>query len=154
VRFAEGETVSTSGAVTARDWDGAVGGIVAIIGTDSVKLNHSIDVSYRGFRGGAVPDENYTGGCRYGLSSSVKDTLYFLPSELNRSGTRAKGHYRHMALYQGTGFALNGGGRERLYSGGGGAVTIMLRVTEAGNHLHAACVCCLGGWEDMAAGHI
>jgi gliding motility-associated-like protein len=122
VKFVEGETVSTSGNVMARDWDGAIGGIVAIIGTDSVKLNHNIDASANGFRGGAIPTENYSGGCRYGLSSTIKDTLHFLPAQLNRSGNKGEGIISTTWPYtKGTGFALNGGGAGNgLYSGGGG----------------------------------
>jgi gliding motility-associated-like protein len=122
VKFAEGETVSTTGLISAMDWNGTVGGIVAIIGTDSIKLNHNIDVSAQGYRGGAIPDENYTGGCRYGLSTSIKDTLYFLPTELNRSGNKGEGLITTAWPYtKGTAFALNGGGAGNgMYSGGGG----------------------------------
>lgn len=122
VKFVEGETVSTTGAVNALDWNGTIGGIVAIIGTDSVKLNHNIDVSAQGFRGGAIPAENYTGGCRYGLSSVIKDTLFFLPAQMNRSGNKGEGIVTTAFPYtKGTGFAINGGGAGNgLYSGGGG----------------------------------
>jgi gliding motility-associated-like protein len=124
VKFVEGETVSTSGVVNARDWDGTTGGIVAIIGTDSVKLNHNIDASYKGFRGGEVPTENYTGGCRYnsGPALTERDTLHFFPGELNRSGNKGEGIITATWPYtKGTGFALNGGGAGNgLYSGGGG----------------------------------
>lgn len=149
VRFAEGETVSTTGVVTALDWNGNVGGIVAIIGTDSVKLNHNIDVSGQGFRGGAIPDENYTGGCRYGLSSSVKDTLFFLPTELNRSGNKGEGIMITTWPYtKGTGFALNGGGAGNgLNSGGGGGSNY--RVGGDGGRQSPTCTGpypALGGW--------
>ncbi len=122
VKFVEGETVSTTGIVNARDWDGTIGGIVAVIGTDSVKLNHNIDVSGQGFRGGAIPGENYTGGCRYGLSVFIKDTLYFLPAQMNRSGNKGEGITTVAFPYtKGTGFAINGGGAGNgMYSGGGG----------------------------------
>ena len=124
VRFVEGETVTTSGPgpVTAMAWNGKVGGILAIIGTDSVKLNQDIDVSAKGFRGGAVPAENYTGGCRYSVSLTILDTLYFYPYEINRSGNKGEGIITTLWPYtKGTGFALNGGGAGNgKYSGGGG----------------------------------
>jgi gliding motility-associated-like protein len=157
VKFIEGETVSTSGPVTARDWDGVIGGIVAIIGTDSVKLNHNIDVSARGFRGGAVPDENYTGGCRYGLSSTVKDTLYLLPAEINRSGNKGEGIITTAWPYtKGTGFALNGGGAGNgLYSGGGGGSNYY--VAGDGGRQSPACNLAfpaLGGWGGYSCRNI
>ncbi|MBN2481276.1 MAG: gliding motility-associated C-terminal domain-containing protein [Bacteroidales bacterium] len=122
VRFIEGETVTVTGTVTARDWDGATGGVVAIIGMDSIKLNANIDVSHQGFRGGAVPSENYTAGCRQDIDGAVVDTLYFLPTHLNRSGNKGEGIITVNWPYtKGTGFALNGGGAGNgLFSGGAG----------------------------------
>jgi gliding motility-associated-like protein len=122
VRFVEGDNVIVTGTVNAKEWDGTTGGIVAIIGMDSVKLNANIDVNYRGFRGGSVPAENYTGGCRQDISAAVLDTLYFLPTELNRSGNKGEGIVTVSWPYtKGTAFALNGGGAGNgLYSGGGG----------------------------------
>ncbi len=122
VRFVEGETVTVTGTVTAQDWDGTTGGIVAVIGLDSIKLNADIDVSNRGFRGGALPSENYTGGCRQNISVDIVDTLYFLPTELNRSGNKGEGIITVDWPYtKGAGFALNGGGAGNgLYSGGAG----------------------------------
>lgn len=124
VRFVEGETVSTSGPVSAMEWNSTTGGIVAIIGIDSVNLGHSINVSGQGFLGGAIPDEDYTGTCRFGTGTGIGelDTLYFLPTELNRSGNKGEGIITTAWPYtKGTGFALNGGGAGNgLYSGGGG----------------------------------
>jgi gliding motility-associated-like protein len=122
VRFIEGETVTVSGALNAKKWDGNTGGIVALLGTDSVKLNANINVNYLGFRGGEVPAENYTAGCRADLSVTILDTLYFLPAELNRSGNKGEGIVTTVWPYtKGIAFALNGGGAGNgLYSGGGG----------------------------------
>ncbi|MBN1158923.1 MAG: gliding motility-associated C-terminal domain-containing protein [Bacteroidales bacterium] len=122
VRFVEGETVTVSGTVTAKDWNGATGGVVALIGMDSINLNADIDVSHQGFRGGVVPSENYTGGCRQDLTGTIVDTLHFLPSELNRSGNKGEGIITVNWPYtKGSGFALNGGGAGNgLFSGGGG----------------------------------
>ena len=122
VRFIEGETVTVTGALNAKKWDGNTGGIVALLGTDSVKLNGNIDVNYLGFRGGEVPSENYTAGCRADLSLTVLDTLYFLPTELNRSGNKGEGIVTTAWPYtKGIAFAINGGGAGNgLYSGGAG----------------------------------
>ncbi len=122
VRFVEGETVTVSGQATAHAWDGQVGGIVAILGSDSVKLNSNINVSYQGFRGGAMPTANYSGVCRYDASASEKDTLYFLPAETGRSGYKGEGVVTTAWPYtMGTAFNFNGGGGGNgRYSGGGG----------------------------------
>lgn len=122
VRFVEGETVTVSGPVTARAWDGQVGGIVAILGADSVKLNSNVDVSYQGFRGGAMPAQNYSGACRYDVSVTIKDTLYFLPAETGRSGYKGEGVVTTAWPYtMGTAFNYSGGGAGNgRYSGGGG----------------------------------
>ena len=123
VSFAEGETVTVAGSdATARIWDGEVGGIVAIIGTDSVKLNTNIDVSGTGFRGGVVPTEEYSGGCRYVEITEVNDTLYWIPTKINRSGNKGEGVVTATWPYtKGTAFGINGGGAGNgLYSGGGG----------------------------------
>ncbi len=126
VRLVEGDNVTVSGTVTAKEWDGSTGGIVAIIGFDSVILKAGIDVSKAGFRGGPVPSENYTAGCRKDVSltpgAEILDTLYFLPSQLNRSGNKGEGIITTSWPYtKGTGFAINGGGAGNgLYSGGAG----------------------------------
>ncbi len=122
VRFVEGETITVNGPVTARAWDGQVGGIVAILGSDSVKLNSNINVSYQGFRGGAMPAENYSGLCRNDVSATVKDILYFLPTETGYSGYKGEGVVTTAWPYtMGTAFNYSGGGGGNgRYSGGGG----------------------------------
>jgi gliding motility-associated-like protein len=124
VKFVEGETVTMVDSVTALDWNGEVGGVVAIIATGSIKLNSNINVSAQGFRGGAVPTENYPGGCRndLGTGNDQKDTLHFLPTEINRSGNKGEGIINASWPYtKGTAFNINGGGAGNgLYSGGGG----------------------------------
>jgi len=126
VRLVEGDNVKITGALAAQPWNGNTGGIVAIIGMDSVILEANIDVSNQGFRGGIVPDEDYTGGCRKDVNAVtlpyVLDTLYFLPSETNRSGNKGEGIISVSWPYtKGSGFAINGGGAGNgLYSGGAG----------------------------------
>ena len=150
VRFVEGETVTVSGPVTARPWDGSVGGVVAILGADSVKLNSNINVSYQGFRGGAMPSENYSGDCRYDVSATVKDILYFLPSETGFSGYKGEGVVNASWPYtMGTAFNYSGGGAGNgRYSGGGGGSNY----NEGGNGGYQAATCdagisVSGGWR-------
>jgi gliding motility-associated-like protein len=126
VRFVEGDNVTITAALNATPWDGNTGGIVAILGMDSVILKASIDASNAGFRGGTVPAENYTGGCRKDVNVSilpwVLDTLHFLPSQVNRSGNKGEGIISTLWPYtKGSGFAINGGGAGNgLFSGGAG----------------------------------
>jgi gliding motility-associated-like protein len=122
VKFVTGETVTVDGVLTAKKWDGITGGIAAVIGMDSVILNANIDVSYKGFSGAAVPAEDYSAGCRKDVSALVLDSLYFLPTQLNRSGNKGEGIISVSWPYtKGNAFALNGGGGGNgLSSGGGG----------------------------------
>ena len=55
VRLVEGDNVTVTANVTAKPWDGFTGGIIAIIGMDSVKLNANLDAAGLGFRGATVP---------------------------------------------------------------------------------------------------
>jgi gliding motility-associated-like protein len=124
VRIVEGENITVSGNVTAQPWDGYTGGIVAIIGTDSVIVDANIDASGAGFRGGIVPSENYTGICRKNPGTGT-DTLCFLSTDLHRAGTKGEGLITvNPALWnytRGAGAATNGGGGGNgMFSGGAG----------------------------------
>jgi gliding motility-associated-like protein len=127
VRIVEGDNVTITSAVNAAPWDGNTGGIVAIIGMDSVILKASISANNAGFRGGTVPAENYTGGCRKDVSSVILDTLYFTPAQTNRSGNKGEGIITTAWNYtKGMGFAINGGGAGNgLYSGGAGGSNLL-----------------------------
>jgi gliding motility-associated-like protein len=155
VKLIEGETVTVSGTVYPKAWDGNVGGILGIIGTDSVKLETGsvLDVSAKGFRGGAIPDEIYTRGCRYGLSDVIKDTLYFRTSQLGRSGNKGEGIITVKWPYtKGTGFNINGGGAGNgQFSGGGGGSNY--RLGGDGGKQSASCLAlysAMGGWGGFA----
>jgi gliding motility-associated-like protein len=129
VRLVEGDNVTVTANVTAKPWDGSTGGIIAIIGMDSVKLNANLDASGLGFRGATVPVENYTGGCRKNLVSKpgqeILDTLHFDKDHRNRSGNKGEGIITADTLLwpytKGAGCAVNGGGAGNgLFSGGAG----------------------------------
>ncbi len=126
VRLVEGDNVTVTANVTAKPWDGTTGGIIAIIGMDSVKLQANLDVSGLGFRGGIVPVENYTGGCRQDqVPSVISDTLHFKRYQVNRSGNKGEGIVTVDTMLwpytKGAGFAINGGGAGNgLFSGGAG----------------------------------
>jgi len=129
VRLVEGDNVTVTANVTAKPWDGTTGGIIAIIGMDSVKLNANLDAGGLGFRGAAVPEENYTNGCRKNAYSKpgfeILDTLHFEKYDINRSGNKGEGIITVDTLLwpytKGAGCAVNGGGAGNgLFSGGGG----------------------------------
>lgn len=129
VRLVEGDNVTVTDNVTAHPWDGSTGGIIAILGMDSVKLKANLDASGLGFRGATVPDENYTGGCRKDSvptpGHEILDTLHFHTYDLNRSGNKGEGIVTVDTLLwpytKGAGCAINGGGAGNgLFSGGGG----------------------------------
>jgi gliding motility-associated-like protein len=131
VRLVEGDNVTVSANVTAKPWDGSTGGIIAIIGMDSVKLNANLDAAGMGFRGATVPVEDYTGGCRKNIKNSIYpdsviiDTLHFDKYQVNRSGNKGEGIITADTLLwpypMGAGCAVNGGGAGNgLFSGGGG----------------------------------
>ncbi len=129
VRFVEGDNVTVTANVTAKPWDGTTGGIIAILGMDSVKLKANLDVSGLGFRGAAVPEENYTGGCRKDFDATpgheILDTLHFGKYVLNKSGNKGEGIITVDTIAwpytKGAGCAVNGGGGGNgLFSGGAG----------------------------------
>jgi gliding motility-associated-like protein len=129
VRLVEGDNVTVKADVTAKPWDGITGGIIAIIGMDSVKLDANLDAAGLGFRGATVPVENYTKGCRKNTDNNplniVLDTLHFDKYHLNRSGNKGEGIITVDTLLwpytKGAGCAVNGGGAGNgLFSGGGG----------------------------------
>ncbi len=130
VKVIEGETITVDGTLTARPWDGQTGGIIAMIGIDTIKLLQGsvIDASGKGFRGGLAPSEIYPEGlCRYGISESIHDTVFFLPDKLYRSGNKGEGIISSSWPYtKGTAYNLNGGGAGNgLFSGGGGGSNFM-----------------------------
>ncbi|MCP3062966.1 hypothetical protein LXT21_29700 [Myxococcus sp. K38C18041901] len=56
-------TVSSSGSLVARPWDGSSGGIVAFLATGAVSLEGDISASGAGFRGGAAINNIARSGC-------------------------------------------------------------------------------------------
>jgi gliding motility-associated-like protein len=120
VKIMTGDELTVSSQVTSYPWDRHKGGIVALMAFDRLILNANISVSGQGFRG-AVPEDNYTGGCRSGLEPNY-DTCYFHYSQLNRAGDKGEGIVTtSFELLKGLGHALNGGGGGNgLYSGGAG----------------------------------
>ncbi len=111
-------TVSATGSIVPKPWDGQSGGIVALQVAGSFVLNGRIDASSAGFRGGS---KTSIGGMRlanvgsFYLSMSAQDGG-------NRGESIAGDASAYVALGQyGRGAAANGGGGgNRIAAGGGG----------------------------------
>jgi gliding motility-associated-like protein len=121
VKICTGDEITVTSDVESYAWDGEIGGIVALMAYDKLILNADINVSNQGFMG-AGPEEDYTGGCRYGTLPDNPDTFYFDISRSNRAGNKGEGIITNsFTLRKGAGNALNGGGGGNgLYSGGAG----------------------------------
>ncbi len=116
VKILESDNAIINGPLTAQDWNGSTGGVLALIVFDTLTFNNNIDVSNKGFRG-AQPETNYTGGCR-----TSPDTINFYSTELNRAGNKGEGNITTAFPYsKGCYFASSGGGGGNgLFAGGGG----------------------------------
>jgi gliding motility-associated-like protein len=117
VRMREEKKFIVKGKITAREWDGSTGGIIALIGTDTIDLSADIDASGSGFRGGQPEDFNPV-DCR----TYAPDTVNWTEAETRRAGHKGEGIVTTAYTFtKGTAEALNGGGSGYgEFSGGGG----------------------------------
>lgn len=115
-----GLTVNASGSIIAPDWDGAVGGVVALLAQGGVVVNGQIDATGSGFRGGRLDidghpatiyitsyreSNGFTGAVK-GESVLGEDAAYYLNGGPYGRGAPANG---------------GGGGNNHNSGGGGGA---------------------------------
>ena len=116
--------VVTGGPLTAKKWDGASGGVLAVFVSGSITMYSDIDMSGTGFRGGNISN-NPDGNC----GSGSPDFFYPL-SQGNvtvwNSGGAEKGEgiaVLHDNKIAGKGKLANGGGggNKHNYGGGGGS---------------------------------
>jgi large repetitive protein len=108
-------TIDENASIGTPAWNGATGGVVAVHAETRVQLDGSIDVSARGFRGGAVDNSS--------AAEATAVTIY-------RSGTASQGAEKgeSIAGYQGDyangrygrGAPANGGGGGNSHNAGGG----------------------------------
>ncbi len=125
VKVYETDNAVINGTLTAPDWDGSTGGILAMIVFDTLEFQSDINISSKGFRG-ALPETGFVNGCRTGIGAYPDnyDTINFLPGELNRAGNKGEGTvstsfpYTKGAYWAATG---GGGGNGRFAGGGGGS---------------------------------
>ncbi|MEP7219515.1 MAG: hypothetical protein ABI876_11400, partial [Bacteroidota bacterium] len=103
--------VNVDGPLTARPWDGRVGGVLVLEASGNVGLNADIDVSHIGFAGGRVS--------RAGRTPSLTD--YFYPDGSPNGGEKGE----NISMYDGPrdagrGAPANGGGGGNSLNAGGG----------------------------------
>lgn len=106
---------TTTADMEALDWDGNIGGVLAVYVPGVLTLNHSISADADGFRGGLVSD-NYSGP----ICNPSNSTRYRANNA--RLGYKGEGIYKSTdALHNnGRGKLLNGGGGGSHHNGGGG----------------------------------
>jgi hypothetical protein len=106
---------ATTGNITALDWDGNVGGVVAIEVPGTLTLNHSITANAAGFRGGTVSNNNGGPQCVAANTTRYRENT-------NTLGFKGEGIYKNTNNLYNNGRAkiLNGGGGGSDHNGGGG----------------------------------
>lgn len=109
---------TTTANMSAKDWNGTTGGVIAFTVAGVLTLAHNISADAAGFRGGSVSSNFYSGG------TSCDATLYIRTSNHTRAGQKGEGIYNTTTTDHeyARGKILNGGGggAERINAGGGG----------------------------------
>ena len=108
-------TVSSGASLTAPAWNGGTGGVVALHARNTITLNGTVNVSGRGFRGGAV--DNLT------QAPSLDVTSYrsSIPEDGAEKGESIAGYQNTYAGGRyGRGAPANGGGGGNAHNAGGG----------------------------------
>ncbi len=84
-------TIKSGASVTTPSWNGSTGGIVVIEAANTFKLNGSIDVNYKGFRGGG--GKNFTGATAGNSNGSglLTNTDYRWESPITNASNRTGG---------------------------------------------------------------
>ncbi len=126
---------TTTANISALDWDGNVGGVVAMEVPGTLTLNHNITANLNGFRGGNKSANYYIGGT----------SCYNTPFRANNSQHAYKGE----SIYKVTNATYNNA-RAKILNGGGGGVQINAGGGGGGNYSAGG----LGGygWNGTAAG--
>lgn len=101
--------------ITAGDWNGIRGGVVALYVRDGITLNGAIDVSGRGFRGGAIDNQTNTG-----IGSLYRSGLATDGAEKGEGIAGTTAIYDLLGGRYGRGAPANGGGGGNAHNAGGG----------------------------------
>lgn len=114
-------TIANNASITAPAWDGTTGGVVAVRAQSTVTLNGasaSIDVSAKGFRGGAADNSSTT--------PITTNTTSYVASAAAQGGEKGEGiagdqnDYDDAGGRYGRGAPANGGGGGTAHNAGGG----------------------------------
>lgn len=108
-------TIPSGASLTASDWDGVRGGVVALYVRDGITINGAIDVTGRGFRGGAI--DNVT---TLGIPPLYRSTLATDGGEKGESIAGSVTTYDALSGRYGRGAPANGGGGGNAHNAGGG----------------------------------
>jgi hypothetical protein len=111
-RLGGGSDHTTTADITALDWNGHIGGVVAVYVQGELTLAHSISADGNGFRGGSA-DANNSGSC---------DITTFRAANTDQFAEKGEGIYRNTDANwnEARGRILNGGGGGNEHNGGGG----------------------------------
>jgi gliding motility-associated-like protein len=115
IKIFESDYATVTSQLTATPWNGAKGGVVALVIFKKLTLNANINVNGQGFRG-ADPEPDYSAGC----NPSAK--LYFLTGTPNVAGRKGEGPVQISwdSLVGPGSIVTGGGGGIGWYAGGGG----------------------------------
>jgi MYXO-CTERM domain-containing protein len=110
-------TIASGRSITARAWDGVTGGVVAVHADTTLELEGSIDVTAKGFRGGAAP------AAKTSAAAGSAIAIYRSTVQTNgaEKGEGIAGYPPDFATGQyGRGAPANGGGGGDSHNAGGG----------------------------------
>ncbi|MBN8865141.1 MAG: gliding motility-associated C-terminal domain-containing protein [Sphingobacteriales bacterium] len=108
------QNYSTTKTMTCLPWDGRVGGVLAYNVAGTLTLNHDLDVSGKGFRGGIDPFSNPSPMYCY-------ESQYFYPPNPDLASQKGEGIAElSVAKSFGRGALGNGGGGGNSHNSGGG----------------------------------
>ncbi len=114
----------SAGGVSAKEWDGATGGVVAMFVHQTLRLNGNIDVTGTGFRGAKGSEDGlYDGNCS-SVDPDEYDSTFYVTDNTIRAGLKGEGTTEiTFDKLRGKGKNINGGGggNARLSGGGGGS---------------------------------
>lgn len=114
-RLGSGGDFTTTANITAMNWNGNIGGVVAVWVPGKLRLAHSITADGAGFRGGAADGNNAAFG-------SCDGSTFVAASTSGQFGLKGEGIYglTNTAWAKSKGRLLNGGGGGNSHNGGGG----------------------------------
>jgi uncharacterized protein (TIGR03382 family) len=114
-------TIGSGTSITALAWDGFTGGVVAVHAETTLQLDGQIDVSAKGFQGGAAPAAKTTAAAGSGivLYSSATETNGAQKGE-SIAGYQSDYNFSPTNGQYGRGAPANGGGGGDSHNAGGG----------------------------------